>query len=381
MNEGERMLKQLKNKRQFLAAGTLFLMLLLCAPVTVQASWKQNSNGTYSYYKKGKLQRNRWVGDYYVNEKGVRHTGFLDKDGKRYFFKKDGTLLKSSWLRIRSGATQDVYYAGPSGALLTDGKYKIGSKGRYYYYGFDKDGKQLRGKTVIDGKTYFFGLKLGQMQTKQWIRTGKKYYYYGKNGVMKTNQWVGKYYVNKKGARTNKVKDETENNSTSGGQNQASKVPAPHCAVESTYYTHPLVNDETLLAAIIYCESGNQPYKGQLAVGMVIMNRSKSPLFASDTIREVVYAKNQFTPARDGSLGRALADPSVVSAQSKRAAAEVIALYQDYTPGKTMYLNTGKKLIPFPYLFFMTDEAYNRLGLTSKYKQIKDHVFFTVWKK
>ncbi len=314
-----------------------------------------------------------------------------------------------------------MYYAGPTGALLTDGKYKIGSKGKYYYYGFDKEGKQLRGKTVIDGKTYFFGLKLGQMQTKKWIKTGKKYYYYGKNGVMKTNQWVGgktvidgktyffglklgqmqtkkwiktgkkyyyygkngvmktnqwvgKYYVNKKGARTNKVKDETENNNKpdDGGQNNTSKVPAPHCAVESTYYTHPVVDDTTLLSAIIYCESGNQPYKGQLAVGMVIMNRSKSSLFPSKTVREVVYAKTQFAPARDGSLGRALANPAIISEQSKRAAAEVIEMYKDYTPGKTMYLNTGKKLIPFPYLFFMTDEAYNRLGLTSKYKQIKD---------
>ena len=377
------MLKHTKNRRRLFAAGILFLMMLLCMPASAQAGWKQNSNGTYSYYKKGKLQRNRRVGEYYVNDKGVRHTGFLNKGGKRYFYKKDGTLLKSSWLRIRHGAKQDVYYAGPTGALLTDGKYKIGSKGKYYYYGFDKEGKQLRGKTVIDGKTYFFGLKLGQMQTKKWIKTGKKYYYYGKNGVMKTNQWVGKYYVNKKGARTNKVKDETENNNKpdDGGQNNTSKVPAPHCAVESTYYTHPVVDDTTLLSAIIYCESGNQPYKGQLAVGMVIMNRSKSSLFPSKTVREVVYAKTQFAPARDGSLGRALANPAIISEQSKRAAAEVIEMYKDYTPGKTMYLNTGKKLIPFPYLFFMTDEAYNRLGMTSNYKQIKDHVFFTVWKK
>lgn len=377
------MLKHAKNRRRLFAVGILFFIMLLCMPVSAQAGWKQNPDGTYSYYKKGKLQKNCRVGDYYVNDKGVRHTGFLNKGGKRYFYKKDGTLLKSSWLRIRHGAKQDVYYAGPTGALLTDGKYKIGSKGKYYYYGFDKEGKQLRGKTVIDGKTYFFGLKLGQMQTKKWIKTGKKYYYYGKNGVMKTNQWVGKYYVNKNGARTNKVKDETDNDNTSngGGDSQASKVPAPHCAVESTYYKHPAADDTTLLAAIIYCEAGNQPYKGQLAVGMVIMNRTKSALFPSKTIREAVYEKNQFTPARDGSLGRALTNPAIVSAQAKRAAAEVIAMYKDYAPGKTMYLNTGKKLIPFPYLFFMTDEAYDRLGLTSKYKQIKDHVFFTVWKK
>ena len=115
------MLKHTKNRRRLFAAGILFLMMLLCMPASAQAGWKQNSNGTYSYYKKGKLQRNRRVGEYYVNDKGVRHTGFLNKGGKRYFYKKDGTLLKSSWLRIRHGAKQDVYYAGPTGALLTDG--------------------------------------------------------------------------------------------------------------------------------------------------------------------------------------------------------------------------------------------------------------------
>ncbi len=373
-SEGEHMANQWKNRKRFCLAGLLFLMMFLSVPVSAQAKWKQNSNGTYSYYKKGKLQRNRWVGDYYVNSKGVRHTGFLHKKGKWYFFTKTGTLLKSTW--IKSG--DDLYYAGPSGALLTDGKYKIGN----YYYGFDKRGAQLRGKTVIDGKTYFFGLKKGQMQTKKWIKTGNKYYYYGKNGVMKTSQWVGKYYVNKHGARTKKVRDEEENNTGNNSANggKPSNVPAPHCSVESTYYTHPVVDDQTLLSAIIYCESGNQPYKGQLAVGMVIMNRVYSPLFPSKTIREVVYEKTQFTPARDGSLQRALTNPLIITDSAKRAAAEVLAMYKDYTPGKTMYLNTGKKLVPFPYIFFMTKAAYQRLGLSSPYKKIGDHVFFTVWK-
>ena len=81
-----------------------------------------------------------------------------------------------------------MYFAGPDGALLTDGKYKIGD----YYYGFDEQGVQLRGKTVIDGKTYFFGLLKGQMQVKKWIKTGNKYYYYGKNGVMAYQQMGGK---------------------------------------------------------------------------------------------------------------------------------------------------------------------------------------------
>ncbi|MFR8547598.1 MAG: hypothetical protein ACLVEV_03075 [Lachnospiraceae bacterium] len=75
-----------------------------------------------------------------------------------------------------------------------------------------------------------------------------------------------------------------------------------------------------------------------------------------------------------------MTNPLIITDSAKRAAAEVLAMYKDYTPGKTMYLNTGKKLVPFPYIFFMTKAAYQRLGLSSPYKKIGDHVFFTVWK-
>lgn len=34
--------------------------------------------------------------------------------------------------------------------------------------------------------------------------------------------------------------------------------------------------NQELMASIIYCEAGNQPYEGQVAVGAVIMNRVKS---------------------------------------------------------------------------------------------------------
>ena len=48
-------------------------------PVKASAEWRRNSNGTYSYYQDGVLQKKRWIGDYYVNAKGVRQTGWLKK--------------------------------------------------------------------------------------------------------------------------------------------------------------------------------------------------------------------------------------------------------------------------------------------------------------
>lgn len=60
-----------------------------------------------------------------------------------------------------------------------------------------------------------------------------------------------------------------------------------------------------LLSSLIYAESGNQCLAGQTAVGIVVMNRVKNPIFPN-TIKGVIYQKNQFGPVRNGSLKRAL---------------------------------------------------------------------------
>ena len=61
-----------------------------------------------------------------------------------------------------------------------------------------------------------------------------------------------------------------------------------------------------LLSALIFCEAGSEPYAGKLGVGIVVMNRVESKLFPN-TMKDVVYQKYQFGPARNGSLNRALA--------------------------------------------------------------------------
>ncbi len=65
------------------------------------------------------------------------------------------------------------------------------------------------------------------------------------------------------------------------------------------------VSEDTknLLASIIFCEAGNQPYEGQVAVGAVVMNRVRSGVFPG-TIEEVVYQSGQFVPALTGWLDR-----------------------------------------------------------------------------
>ena len=78
-----------------------------------------------------------------------------------------------------------------------------------------------------------------------------------------------------------------------------------------------------LLANIIYCEAGSESYVGKVAVGNVIMNRVKSAS-QPNTITEVVYAKGQFSPVRNGSLQRALSRDKA-DATCYQAAIEALA--------------------------------------------------------
>lgn len=64
--------------------------------------------------------------------------------------------------------------------------------------------------------------------------------------------------------------------------------------------------DRYLLANLIYCEAGGEPYAGQVAVGSVVINRVLSDKFP-DTVVGVIYQKRQFSPVGSGRLELALA--------------------------------------------------------------------------
>ncbi|MDO4294339.1 MAG: cell wall hydrolase [Eubacteriales bacterium] len=82
-------------------------------------------------------------------------------------------------------------------------------------------------------------------------------------------------------------------------------------------------DDSVLLAALIQCEAGDEPYEGQLAVGAVVMNRVKSGAYPN-TVKDVIYASGQFTPAGSGRVGRVIASGSV-KASCLQAAREAMA--------------------------------------------------------
>ena len=63
--------------------------------------------------------------------------------------------------------------------------------------------------------------------------------------------------------------------------------------------------DRYLLANLIYCEAGGEPYEGQVAVGAVVINRVLSSVFP-DTVSGVIYQRKQFSPVASGRLALAL---------------------------------------------------------------------------
>ena len=97
---------------------------------------------------------------------------------------------------------------------------------------------------------------------------------------------------------------------------------APYLTSGSAYY-----NSDSLywLSHIIYAESGNQSLTGKIAVGNVIMNRvnDRSGNWPN-TIKGVIFQKNQFSPAASGSIYREPNAQSVVAAKLVLDGAQVV---------------------------------------------------------
>ena len=87
-------------------------------------------------------------------------------------------------------------------------------------------------------------------------------------------------------------------------EEQARKEAAEKVAKDNSALSE--IDELTLMAAIIYCEAGAEPYETQLAVGAVIVNRMHSSRFGG-SLYEVLSRPGQFTPYRTGKLAKAVA--------------------------------------------------------------------------
>ena len=110
----------------------------------------------------------------------------------------------------------------------------------------------------------------------------------------------------------------------------------------------PQYSDLKYLAAIVYCESGNQCMAGQQAVAIVVMNRVRSGNFPND-IYSVLYQSGQFTPASSGSLSKGLSmydngtlPQSCIDAANYALAGNTSVTYNDETRDISDYYFFGR---------------------------------------
>lgn len=120
----------------------------------------------------------------------------------------------------------------------------------------------------------------------------------------------------------------------------------------------PYDEDVQLLARLIHCEAGNQPYLGKLAVANVVVNRQK---LLGTTLHKTIHAKGQF----DG----------------------ISTKYFYQKPNKECYqaaydvLVNKKRVLPLSVVYFAnekisTDKKWIKRVQKNKYMDIYDHSFY-----
>ena len=124
---------------------------------------------------------------YYILENGKRYRGWLELNGKKYYFgKTDGVMFKG-WQKNKSGKILR-FFSNSDGHMKTG--YLTNSKGQTRYFD-EETGLMATGwKTDANGKKYYFNSKTGYM-AKGWVKNskGQKRYFSTKTGVMCTG-WL-----------------------------------------------------------------------------------------------------------------------------------------------------------------------------------------------
>lgn len=179
------------------------------------------------------------------------------------------------------------------------------------------DTQALRVRSNPDDEAEIFGLlevgtTLETLKTEEendgWIKVR----YEGKEGYV-ADDYVSLELCINEGETMQEIKEREE---------MAAKAKAKANLVTNNGSVTANVDDVTLLAAIIQCEAGNQCYEGKLAVGAVVCNRVRSGAYPN-TIKEVIYAPSQFSPAGNGLLAKAVANG--VSDSCRKAAEEALS--------------------------------------------------------
>ena len=145
-------------------------------------------DGKYYYFDTKGVMQTGWekVGRkwYYLNDEGIMQTGWVQDGNNWYYLNADGSM-KTGWLKDG----KNWYYLGSSGVMVTGW---INDGGKWYYLG--SNGIMQVGWVKVSGKWYYLG-DLGSMVTG-WIKQNNIWYYLSGNGSM-LDGWQkisGKWY-------------------------------------------------------------------------------------------------------------------------------------------------------------------------------------------
>ena len=170
-----------------------------------QTGWMIFQNKRYYLDNNGRMLSNCWVGNRYLKESGeMARNEWVD--GYRYFVDADGLKAEKvsfgtkNWVKDKKGWR----YKKADGTFFKNTWKAIGH--RTYY--FDKDGYVKTGWLTQNGKKYLLNGSgnivsgYGAMRTG-WVKVGGYYYWFDDTGAMVTKNWVDKkqYYVNAAGHR------------------------------------------------------------------------------------------------------------------------------------------------------------------------------------
>lgn len=113
-----------------------------------------------------------------------------------------------------------------------------------------------------------------------------------------------------------------------------------------------------LLARLVYCEAGNQPYIGKLAVANVVINRQR---LLGKSLYGTIHAKGQFDGVRTKHFYHK------PNQESYEAAYDVLVNKKRILPLSVVYFANEK---------ISTDKKWIKHVQKHKYKDIYDHTFY-----
>ena len=224
-----------------------------------KTGWIQSGNSWYYYNNQGQIERNAWVGDYWVDSDGrmvtnswvdnnnyyvgsngvwvrnAKKTGWIQSGSTWHYYNSQGQMVRNAWvgdywvgadgkMAINSWVDNNKYYVGNNGAWVKDAKKpeekKIGwiqSESTWYYY--NSQGQMVRNAWVgdywvgadgkmainswVDNNKYYVGsngawvkdAKKSEEKRTGWVSNGGAWYYYNSQGQMVRNAWTGNYWL------------------------------------------------------------------------------------------------------------------------------------------------------------------------------------------